>query len=55
MRPHLLKETAEEVFPYLVNKELKIKVGHEYALSDVANAHNLIEERLNKGKIILNV
>jgi NADPH2:quinone reductase len=51
----LLKETAEKVFPYLVNRQLKIKLGHEYTLNDVAKAHNLIEERLNNGKIILNV
>ncbi|WML44216.1 zinc-binding dehydrogenase [Neobacillus sp. PS3-40] len=55
LKPHLLKETAEEVIPYLVNKQLKIKIGHEYPLSDVAKAHNLIEKRVNKGKIILNI
>jgi NADPH:quinone reductase-like Zn-dependent oxidoreductase len=38
-----------------VNQQLKIKIGHEYSLSDVAKAHYLIEERLNIGKIILNV
>jgi NADPH:quinone reductase len=54
-RPHLLRETAKEVFPYLVKKQLKIKVGHEFPLEDAAKAHELMEDRLNQGKIILNV
>jgi NADPH2:quinone reductase len=29
LKPHLLKETAEEVIPYLVNKQLKIKIGQK--------------------------
>ncbi|WP_449619925.1 quinone oxidoreductase family protein [Robertmurraya sp. Marseille-Q9965] len=55
LRPHLLQETAQEVFPLLLNNQLKIKVGHEYLLEEAAEAHTLIEDRLNKGKIILNV
>ncbi|WP_421384120.1 quinone oxidoreductase family protein [Bacillus salacetis] len=54
-RPQLLHETAKEVFPYLVKKQLKIKVGHEFPLEDAARAHELMENRLNQGKIILNV
>jgi NADPH:quinone reductase len=54
-RPHLLHDTAREVFPYLVNKQLEIKVGHEFSLEDAAMAHELMENRLNQGKIILNV
>lgn len=55
LRPHLLKETAEQVIPYLVNKQLKIKIGHEYQLSEAAEAHRLMENRLNQGKILLNI
>ncbi len=55
LRPHLLKETAEEVFPLLINNQLTIKVGHEYTLEEAAEAQNLMEKRLNKGKILLNV
>ncbi|KQL51475.1 quinone oxidoreductase [Heyndrickxia shackletonii] len=55
LRPELLKETAQQVFPYLVNKQLEIKIGHEYSLCDAAKAHDLMEKRLNKGKIVLNV
>ncbi|WP_246010457.1 zinc-binding dehydrogenase [Bacillus yapensis] len=55
LRPHLLQETAKEVFPLLANNQLKIKIGHEYPLEEAAEAHNLMENRLNKGKIILNV
>jgi len=55
LRPHLLKETADQVIPYLINKQLKIKIGHEFQLSEAAEAHLLMENRLNQGKIILNV
>jgi NADPH2:quinone reductase len=55
LKPHLLKETAEEVFPLLVNNQLTIRVGHEYTLAEAAEAQNLMEKRLNKGKILLNV
>lgn len=55
LRPNLLKETAEEVFPLIVNNQLNIKVGHEYKLEEAAEAHNLMENRLSKGKILLNV
>lgn len=55
MRPELLQETAQKVFPYLVSNQLKIAVGHKYALKDAASAHRLVENRLNKGKIILDV
>jgi NADPH:quinone reductase len=49
LRPHLLKETAEEVLPYLVEKKLDIKIGHEFTLRDAGKAHELMESRLNHG------
>lgn len=55
LRPHLLKDTASEVIPLLVNGQLKMKVGHEFSLGDVAEAHTLMEQRRNTGKIIINV
>lgn len=55
MRPELLQDTAQKVIPYLVNKQLTISIGHRYDLKDAASAHLLVESRLNKGKIILNV
>jgi NADPH:quinone reductase len=54
-RPELLQETAQKVIPYLVNKQLKISVGHRFDLKDAASAHRLVENRLNKGKILLDV
>ncbi|WP_066306784.1 zinc-binding dehydrogenase [Bacillus sp. FJAT-29814] len=54
-RPELQRETAQKVIPYLVNKQLKIAVGHRFPLKDAASAHLLVENRLNKGKIILDV
>lgn len=55
LRPHLMKETADEVIPYLASKKIDIKIGHEFLLSDAAKAHELMENRLNKGKIVLSV
>lgn len=54
-RPELIRETCEKVIPYLVSNQLKIQVGHEWALCDAAEAHMLMENRLNHGKIVLNV
>lgn len=55
LRPQLLQETASKVLPLLANKQLKMKIGHEFALEDIAQAHLLMEGRKNKGKIIINV
>ncbi|RXT06497.1 zinc-binding dehydrogenase [Ammoniphilus sp. CFH 90114] len=55
LKPYLLKETAEQILPFLSSKQLKIKVGHEFPLSEAAQAHYLMENRLNIGKIILNI
>lgn len=54
-KPHLLKEIADKVFTHLKNGEIKIKIGHEFALKDTAEAHILMESRKHIGKIILNV
>lgn len=54
-KPHLLKETARHVLPYLASGKLKVHIGHEYRLADAADAHRLMESRLNRGKILLNV
>lgn len=54
-KPHLLKEIADEVFMYLKDGDVKIKIGHEFELENAQEAHQLMESRKHVGKIILNV
>jgi NADPH:quinone reductase len=55
LRPHLLQETAKQVFSYLVDGYLQIKVGKHFLLEDAAKAHEWMESRQSTGKIILDV
>ncbi|MCS1351329.1 zinc-binding dehydrogenase [Mechercharimyces sp. CAU 1602] len=54
-RPHLLRKVADEVFTLLIKGALEIRVGNEYPLEDIADAHRLIEERKHIGKVLLRV
>jgi NADPH:quinone reductase len=54
-RPQLLQEVAKNVFPFLADGSLKIKIGHQFPLAEAAKAHNLIENRLSTGKVLLDV
>jgi NADPH:quinone reductase len=55
LRPETLKETAQHVFHFLANGQLKIHIGHQFSLEEAADAHRLIESRKSTGKILLNV
>ncbi len=52
-RPHLLMETAKKVLGYLENEELKIIIGHKFPLKDAKLAHEIVEGRKSKGKVLL--
>ncbi|QOY35566.1 quinone oxidoreductase family protein [Anaerobacillus isosaccharinicus] len=54
-RPELLGDVAKKVFNYIGDGSLKIKVGHHYPLSEAAKAHELVENRLSTGKVLLHV
>lgn len=54
-RPESLQNTAKQVFQLLADGQLKIEIGHRFALEDAASAHELIESRLSTGKILLDV
>lgn len=54
-RPYLLKEVADQVFTYLADRRLDIKIGREFALEEAALAHEWIESRQSVGKVLLNV
>ncbi|MDM5154652.1 zinc-binding dehydrogenase [Bacillus sp. DX1.1] len=52
-RPHLLRHTAEQVFRYLSDGSLQMKVGKRFSLQDAGKAHEWVENRESTGKIIL--
>lgn len=54
-RPESLKETANQVFRYINEGLLNIKIGHYFSLEDVVSAHRLIESRQSTGKILLDI
>lgn len=54
-RPHLLRHTADQVFQYLRDGRLQIKVGKRFPLQDAGKAHEWVESRKSTGKIILDM
>ncbi|PKJ54962.1 quinone oxidoreductase family protein [Bacillus sp. SN10] len=54
-RPELLQETANEVFRYLRDGRLKMKVAKSFPLQDAGKAHEWVESRKSTGKVILTV
>jgi len=46
---------AADVFRWIAEGKLKLRVEHEYPLAEAAQAHRDIESRANAGKIILRV
>ncbi len=54
-RPHLLQETADQVFSYLSDGRLKIKIGRVFPLVEAAKAHDWVESRQSVGKVLLKV
>lgn len=54
-RPHLLRDTAEQVLRYVADGSLQIKIGRRFPLEEAAQAHEWVESRLSTGKILLDV
>ncbi|WP_445613518.1 quinone oxidoreductase family protein [Geobacillus sp. YF-1] len=54
-RPEYLKHIADSVIPLISKGDLRIKIGHVFELSEISNAHALMENRMHSGKIIINV
>lgn len=46
---------AKDLFDWIGRGELKVRIGGEYALADVAEAHRALESRRTTGKVILRV
>ncbi len=54
-RPELVGEVAKEVLAYLAEGSLDIKIGHHFSLEEAAKAHELVEKRQSKGKVLLHM
>ncbi|OMP66468.1 quinone oxidoreductase family protein [Domibacillus epiphyticus] len=54
-RPHLLKDTANKVLPYLADGRLEMKIGKRFSLGESAKAHQWVESRKSTGKVLLDV
>ncbi|WP_298823834.1 quinone oxidoreductase [uncultured Planococcus sp.] len=52
-RPEFLREGAEKVTEYLLQKQLEIVVSKSFALADAPEAHAHIESRASIGKVLL--
>ncbi|MEV6555578.1 zinc-binding dehydrogenase [Nocardia sp. NPDC051756] len=52
-QPDLLDQWRQELWQYVASDQLRPVVHAEFALDDVAEAHALIEDRGNLGKVVL--
>ncbi|KAA8888102.1 zinc-binding dehydrogenase [Nocardia colli] len=52
-QPDLLDQWRQELWQYVASDQLRAVVHAEFALDDVAEAHALIEDRGNLGKVVL--
>ncbi|GLY30725.1 oxidoreductase [Kineosporia sp. NBRC 101731] len=51
--PEELRARCAELFALVEQGELKVRIGHRYALEDAAQAHRDIESRATTGKLLL--
>lgn len=52
-RPEFLREGAEKITEYLLQKQLETVISKHFALKDAAQAHAHIESRMSIGKVLL--
>ncbi|MES2391246.1 MAG: quinone oxidoreductase [Acidobacteriota bacterium] len=48
-----LEKRAGDLFGWMASGELKVRIGHRYALADAAQAHRDLEGRRTTGKVLL--
>ncbi len=53
-REELLRR-AEDLFSWMANGELDVRIGAEFPLDQVAQAHDALEGRLTTGKVVIRV
>ncbi|MDB5468304.1 MAG: NADPH2:quinone reductase [Phenylobacterium sp.] len=51
--PELLRARSAQLFDWITEGKLKVRIGGEYALADAARAHADIESRKTTGKLLL--
>jgi NADPH2:quinone reductase len=51
--PALLRDRASQLFDWIANGDLKVKIGGVYSFSDAALAHAHLESRASTGKLLL--
>ena len=51
--PALLRSHTAQLFDWITNGQLKIRIGGEYPLADAAQAHADMESRTTTGKLLL--
>lgn len=51
--PQLISDSITELIGYILTEKVTVQVGHILPLSKAAQAHKLLEERKNIGKIVL--
>jgi len=51
--PGELGRRAADLFTWIAEGRLKLRIGHEYPLEAAADAHRALEGRLTTGKVIL--
>jgi NADPH2:quinone reductase len=51
--PEELRARADDLFGWLSRGSLRLRIGAEYALADVAEAHRALEGRRTTGKVLL--
>jgi NADPH2:quinone reductase len=52
-RPALMKESLKHLLDWIEQGKLKIQIGHVLKLAEVRQAHELMSNRQNYGKIVL--
>ena len=48
-----IAERTKDIFSWIKNKELKIRIRKDFKLSEAKNAHEELEGRKSSGKILL--
>ena len=51
--PELLRAHSAQLFDWIAEEKLKVWIGGEYRLADVAKAHADMESRRTTGKLLL--
>ena len=51
--PELLRARSAQLFDWIAEGQLKVRIGGEYPLADAAKAHADMESRATTGKLLL--